>query len=90
MLFPVCNEARMERIYRKHMINTTLFFIFLQPLMGGGENCGIECWKGGDKFYVFGTFTFSGMVAVKLLLLFNILNFLSKSILSWNGIIKNP
>ena len=47
--------------------------------MGGGEFCGIECWKVGNKFYVFGT-VFFGMVAVKLFLLFNHSQLLSQSI----------
>ena len=67
----------------------TYFFIFLQQLMGGGEFCGIECWKVGNKFYVFGTIFF-GIVAVKLFLLFNILNFYHKAFLAWNGVVKNP
>jgi hypothetical protein len=49
----------MERIYRKHIDKTTRHvFIFLQLLLGDGEFCGIECWKVGNKFYVFGSIFF--------------------------------
>jgi hypothetical protein len=49
----------MERMYRKHNDNSTRnVFVFLQQLLGGGEICGIECWKVGNKFYVFGTIFF--------------------------------
>ncbi len=84
------NVARMERIYHKHNDKSTRHvFIFLQQLLGGGEFCGIECWKVGNKFYVFGTIFF-GMIAVKLFLLFNILNFYHKAFLAWNGVVKKP
>ena len=53
------NVARMERIYRKHNDKSTLnVFYFSAQLLGGGEFCGIECWKVGNKFYVFGTIFF--------------------------------
>ncbi len=53
------NVAGMERIYRKHIDKTTRHvFIFLQLLLGDGEFCGIECWKVGNKFYVFGSIFF--------------------------------
>ena len=49
------NGTHLPQAHEKH---NTDFFIFLQLLMGGGEFCGIECWKVGNKFYVFGTVFF--------------------------------
>jgi hypothetical protein len=47
--------------------------------MGGGEFCGIECWKVGNKFYVFGTITFWNGCR-KIILTFQYSQLLSQSI----------
>ena len=74
------NVARMERIYHKHNDKSTRHvFIFLLQQMGGGEFCGIECWKVGNKFYVFGTIFFLNGCS-KIILTFQYSKLLSQSI----------